>query len=152
MQVRGGASCSTYSPEAIEEIVTQTTPDLVVIFLGSNDLDADDAPKNSQHGRFAEAILDVWWEFQIRHEIETYVLALPNRFKYRSSIGRHRYQLRSSKSNEVLQKKIGSKFVELPPDSYHCSGYCKDKVHLTKELYMKIASNVCDLLMRLGEK
>ena len=148
---QGGATCATYSPEAIEGIVSRTTPDLVFLFLGSNDLDSEDGPKNSQHGRFAEPILDVWWEFQIRHKVETYVLALPNRFTYRSSVGRHRYQLRSSTSNEILQEQIGSKFLELPADCYHCSGYCKDKVHLTNELYMKIASNVCEVLMCLGE-
>ena len=148
---KGGATCATYSQEAIQGIINNTKPDLVFLLLGSNDLDTENGPKNREHGRFAEPIIDVFWEFQIKHEVETYVLALPNRFTFRSSIGRHRYQLRRSMSNEIIKENIGSKFLDLPDLCYNYRGFCKDDVHLANKFYMEIASMVCEVLMNLAE-
>ena len=110
-------------------------PDLVFIWIGSNDLDLVHEGPVSDHALKIRAI----WNTCQDQGIHAYTIGLPNRYSCQR-ISPEVYNTRSDRVNHWLRRRSAGRHLELPECCYKHENYLADNVHLHNYCYRQVAS------------
>ena len=128
---RGGATVVNIDMAGL----LQWCPDLVFIWIGSNDLDIVSQGPVSEH---AIKIRGIWNSCQAEG-INAYTVSLPNRY-HCQHISPEVYNTRSDRVNSWLRRRSAGRHLDLPVCCYQRENYLPDNVHLQDFCYRQVAS------------
>ena len=110
-------------------------PDLVFIWVSSNDLDIVNQGPVSEH---AMKIRGIWNSCQAEG-INAFTLGVPNRYRCRN-ISPELYNTRSDRVNQWLRRRSAGRHLNLPVSCYQHDNYLPDEVHHQNFCYRQVAS------------